>query len=217
MQPGKLHPEANEIQRDLESQKGQLGAKKSSKAKERSNGGGRGGKTKHLPAGHMTCFPQEIKTHKSLNMWHYACPPKPMPGRRNKRLGEGEGVAALAGKVLNNQWFGLRLQSLRTLAHEKGMGKQHFSKVSVAGACASTADPLLWTGDVLSQCLSCTWAPWAMPSTQSNGTSLRPRESLGREGEERDNGLQILPAVAVDSPAKREGRRWQLQSGEVPR
>lgn len=89
----------------------------------------------------MTCFPQEIKTRKSLNMWHYACPPKPMPGRRNKRLGEGEGVAALAGKVLNNRWFGFRFQSLRTLADEKGMAKQHYSKVSIAGACASTGDP----------------------------------------------------------------------------
>lgn len=211
MQSGKLHTGANEIQKDLGSQKGQLGAKKSSKAKERSNGGGRGGKiTKHLPAGNMTCFPQEIKTRKSLNMWHYACPPKPMPGRRNKRLGEGEGVAALAGKVLNNQWFGFRFQSLRTLADEKGMAKQHCSKVSVAGACASTADALLWTGDVLAQCLSCIWAPWAMSSTQSNGTSLPPHQSQGREGEERAPGLQILPAMAVDSPAKREGRRWQL-------
>lgn len=89
---------------------------------------GEGGKiTKHLPAGLKTCFPQEIQTCKSLNIWHYACPPKPMPGRRNKRLGGREGVAAVAGTVLGNQWFGLRFQSLKTLAEVEEDGKNSIS------------------------------------------------------------------------------------------
>lgn len=45
-----------------------------------------------------------------------------MPGRGNK-TGEGEGVAAVAGTVLNNQWFGLRFCSPMTLADAEGDGK----------------------------------------------------------------------------------------------
>lgn len=127
-----------------------------------------------------------------------------MPGRRNKRLGEGEGVAAVAGMVLNNQWFGLKFQSLRTLVDVEGDGKTALQRGFGSWSLCQHCGPVqtLWTGNVLAQCLSCTWPSWATSCTRSNRTPLPPHESQGKE---RAAGLQTLLAVATGPSRKERG------------
>lgn len=101
--------------------RGSLRTQKSFKAKEKLNGGGRGGWKKYT-------YLQAMRnaSHRKLKLVSHACPPKPCQEGEIKDWGRGgkqRWEAAVAGTVSNNQWHGLRFPSLRTLSDVERDGK----------------------------------------------------------------------------------------------